>query len=439
MPQDQVPSRTIQPLRSRAFVANKITRALPNQVATAEKEKEVRAKSPDPRRKVEDLTEGHWYTWVLAWLKATFGHWTKHALPPLSGAPNSAIYSLPDKCLIGIAADWGSGTTPAIRVAEGIRSLDPDVTIHMGDVYFAGEAEEYRDIFVGNPPETDGSWPRGKRQPQGPNDALPSYALNGNHEMYSGGFGYFDGALKALRQKTSYFALENQHWRIVALDTGYTTPRNGVAQLFTDLLFRMSNGLTDENVNWLKQHVFADPQDKRPVILLSHHQPFSAFERDYPKLVGQVGEYLDRVVLWFWGHEHKLALFAAAPVSGSKFKVRGRCIGHGGMPSAPKFSPTRDPGRKYLVVTPVEGRGLPDESASKTVYSYCGWITLNLEGPELRVRYYEEDPNQSPAEPLLEEVWTTDDGGACKGRIEGSLNQTSLVVRSPHSLADLVQ
>ena len=443
MAQDQEPPGSVQPLRSRDYVARKKTRALPNSVATAEAEQQVRAQVPAARRKVEDLSEIHWYTYAWAWLKATFGHWTKHPLPPLSAAPNSALYRLPDQCRIGIASDWGSGTAPAIRVAEGMRSLEPDFTLHLGDVYFAGEVDEYQKIFIGNPPGIGAAWPRGKNQPQDPADARSTYVLNGNHEMYSGGFGYFDTAFKYLDQKTSYFALENQHWRIVALDTGYTTPRNGLTQLFTDLLFRLSNGLTDDNVDWLKKHIFGDPQDKRPVILLSHHQPFSAYERDYPKLVKQVGEFLDRVVLWFWGHEHKLALFAPTPVRGFESKVRGRCIGHGGIPERPKFSPTKNKAGDYLVVTPVEGRVVPDPTDK--LYAYCGWITLDLDGAELRVRYYEEDPTQvtvpftPPVGPLLEEVWTTDGNGTCSGRIEGSINQDSLTVRAPHTLDELVR
>jgi hypothetical protein len=48
--------------------------------------------------------------------------------------------------------------------------------------------------------------------------------------MYARGYAYFDRMLPRLGpitngkthgQKASYFCLENQHWRIIALDTGY--------------------------------------------------------------------------------------------------------------------------------------------------------------------------------------------------------------------------
>ena len=53
-----------------------------------------------------------------------------------------------------------------------------------------------------------------------------AFALNGNHEMYALGYGYFDHILPKLGvrgsprgQRASYFCLENDHWRIIALDT----------------------------------------------------------------------------------------------------------------------------------------------------------------------------------------------------------------------------
>ncbi len=48
-----------------------------------------------------------------------------------------------------------------------------------------------------------------------------SRTLNSNHEMYSGGFGYFDMALPAMHQDASYFALQNTNWLFVGLDTAY--------------------------------------------------------------------------------------------------------------------------------------------------------------------------------------------------------------------------
>ena len=78
----------------------------------------------------------------------------------------------------------------------------------MGDVYYAGTVKEFRQYFLGSD-----DWPR---------RTVATYLLNAHHEMYSGGEGYFGVALSAISQETSYFCLENAHWQIVAVDTGYS-------------------------------------------------------------------------------------------------------------------------------------------------------------------------------------------------------------------------
>ena len=76
--------------------------------------------------------------------------------------------------------------------------------------------------------------------------------------------------------------------------------------------------------------MFADPGDRRPVILLSHYQWFSAFDSESRRVGSQLAPYLDRVLLWFWGHEHRFAGYAPFGFNGRL--MRARCIGHGGMP-----------------------------------------------------------------------------------------------------------
>ena len=60
--------------------------------------------------------------------------------------------------------------------------------------------------------------------------------MNGNHEMYALGKAYFKIMLQTLGmrepstgqvrpQKASFFCLENEHWRIIGLDTGYNSVR----------------------------------------------------------------------------------------------------------------------------------------------------------------------------------------------------------------------
>jgi hypothetical protein len=111
----------------------------------------------------------------------------RHAFP----AGDGPVIAIADELSIALAGDFGTGNfgtaadpSPAIKIANNvIPALTPDLTIHLGDVYYAGSSEEETDHLVK-------LWPSGG----GPGTA---FTLNSNHEMYSGGNAYFDVALKS--------------------------------------------------------------------------------------------------------------------------------------------------------------------------------------------------------------------------------------------------
>src|SRR5207253_1416416 len=115
--------------------------------------------------------------------------------------PASIEFPLDEKCTIAIVGDWGGGNEAAQAVAKQIALLKPKYVIHLGDVYYAGTEKEVRDRFLRY-------WPT----PAGPG---LSFALNSNHEMYSGGYAYFDLTLHTFKQPASYFTLSNKHWRFI--------------------------------------------------------------------------------------------------------------------------------------------------------------------------------------------------------------------------------
>src|SRR5439155_9589200 len=78
--------------------------------------------------------------------------------------------------------------------------------VHLGDVYYAGTQDEVENRFLS-------LWPR--------RVGAINRAANSNHEMYSGGYGYFDQTLRRFGQSSSVFALQNDHWLLVGLDTAY--------------------------------------------------------------------------------------------------------------------------------------------------------------------------------------------------------------------------
>ncbi len=221
----------------------------------------------------------------------------------------------------------------------------PHYTVHLGDVYYMGEIGEIEENCLGQGMRgyKGVSWPKG---------SSGSFALMGNHEMYSGGQAYCGEFLakmglfnndKTIRepQRASYFCLETDHWLVLGLDTGYhsggvpiLTPipgLNSIPSLNVDARF------DDKMMDWLRRTINAvQPADKppKPVLLLTHHQPVSSFEHAFTKPAEQLAQvgFLDgQEFVWLYGHEHRLTIYNKLTVAKS-MTVYPRCIGHGGMP-----------------------------------------------------------------------------------------------------------
>ncbi len=100
--------------------------------------------------------------------------------------------------------------------------------------------------------------------------------------------------------------------------------------------------LEDDEVDW---HCERIREFEGRTILLSHHQPFSAFsvigKRDEkgrlsptnPDLIKALYAFQaeGRIAAWFWGHEHTFTIYK--PFANLD---RGRCIGHGAVPVSVK-------------------------------------------------------------------------------------------------------
>jgi hypothetical protein len=206
---------------------------------------------------------------------------------------------LADDAKIAVFGDWGTGLYGAPVITQSIKKLPRcDVVIHLGDTYYSGANDEIDKRLVGD-------WPT---RPT----ATVMRALNGNHEMYSGGQGYFRALRSFFKQSSSCFALQNAHWLLVGLDTAYK-----------------DFDLEARQVDWLNRLVQA--AGTRRLILMSHHQPFSQLDDQGPNLQAALGDLLQkqRITAWFWGHEHRLVVYDPHPLWG----VKGRCVGHGGFPA----------------------------------------------------------------------------------------------------------
>lgn len=271
---------------------------------------------------------------------------------------------LANNARIILFGDWGSGLPRARRIADRIweQLNDPEAerlqkhVIHLGDVYYGGEAREYRENFLG-------PWP----VPLGARN-VGSYTLNGNHDMMPGGHAYYGTALKDSRFSwqggSSMFVLANDHWQFLGLDTAYE-----------------DGGLHGGQAGWIQRMRRAHPG--RRTVLLSHHQLFSAYEPGAATLRRKIRPVLEEqeVDAWFWGHEHRCLAYRNH--EGVRF---ASCVGHAGIPEyLIKQSPAPASGLVYEY-RKVYGTGWQP-------WNTFGFVVLDVDGPRIRIRYIDEDAN----------------------------------------------
>ena len=327
-----------------------------------------------------------WSEWFRYYIKNRIGPRHKFNFYP-RGAADRGIYPLVSAhgaCTVrmALAGDWGSGTDEARKVGMRIAAAQPDFTIHLGDVYYVGSMSEINEHFLGiDDPHNDFTpcaWPLG---------AVGSFALNGNHEMYARGDAYFELLLPQMglwtprvRQHASFFCLENDDWRVIALDTAY----NSIGRPIIENILRPTGRLEDALVEWLRDDVKLGARgDHRGIVLLSHHQYYSAFDEWYLKPAQQLAELIKRPVVWFWGHEHRMIVYGAHSFGGG-ITAHGRCLGHGGMP-VERFNPDRPLRHRECPPLFVDNRPFPNDEGIDVGYN--GYGIVDFEGRELKVDY----------------------------------------------------
>ena len=306
-----------------------------------------------------------------------------------------AQYDLAQRARIVLLADWGTGTPRARKLGALARERLKEAgnverhLIHLGDVYYCGLPDEYHSRFLDDWPALAG---------------VVSWNLNGNHDMYSGGHGYFDTISHgpfAQQQGTSCFRLSNDHWQFIALDTAYA-----------------DNDLYDAQLPWLEQWVgdqapgsAGDPGPR--TVLLSHHQLGSALAqrsvgagiRDKTAKVRNTG----RIHAWFWGHEHRCFVYerylgVTCPV----------CLGNGGVPEL--LSPELTLASTFGWITGLWSEiaalfkrrvkppqilyepTTPDVDDDGLKWAKLGFVVLDLDGPVGTAVYVDEEGRQKAIE-----------------------------------------
>jgi hypothetical protein len=286
------------------------------------------------------------------------------------------VFSLDANTKLAIIGDWGTGGDVAINLLKEVAKFSPDVLLHLGDVYYAGTQFEAQTNFLDI-----------CRNVLGDNARL--FSMCGNHDMYSGGGGYY-WLVDQIRQQASYFCLQNANWQFLAMDTGHND--NDPFTVATNMTRLVQDGAWHEE-DWLLDKI--NLAGNKKTVLLSHHQLFSPF--------GSVGNanggpsaynlnlrttfqaVMSKIAWWFWGHEHTLAIFD--PYMNLQ---RGRCVGASAVPvftnqqSYSNAAGLQTYGGAPLPTWNIQGQ-LGNNGQS---YNNC-FAIMTLTGPSATVDYYQ--------------------------------------------------
>ncbi len=312
--------------------------------------------------------------------------------PYPAGAPQPI--QLPANAKVALLADWGGDNPAARHIASVTVKQKPNIAIHLGDIYYGGIESECESFLQ--------LWPF-QTNIQHPEIGVPpgsSFALNGNHEMYSGGESYFNLVLKAFGQPQPFFCLENKYWRLIGLDTAYNDGRLKPGSANDPL-----TGQWDWLIELLKKN------DGKKNILLTHHQPVSAhaaefhdsqpLRDDIAALLATEGVNPDAIFGWFFGHEHRCAIYKDGEI-----QFNARLIGNGCIPHQVQTENEADAG-----CTPFEkvNRRQTDPNSGAATSMFVMLIFSDTI-PQLLIEYIDED-NQA---------WGSEVWDATKGRLGGT-------------------
>ena len=307
------------------------------------------------------------------------------------------VVEIPDGARIAMLGDWGTGTQSAITMLRQVKQQQPDILVHLGDVYYSGTADECQRNFRAI---IDDVFDR-------PNHQLPVFNMAGNHDMYSGGQGFYD-LLRVLNpppldQKASFFCLRttNKAWQFLAMDTGL---HDFDPLAVTDVV----TFIDPAEEAWHLRRLNEIKESGGQTILLSHHQLFSAFsaigpeQADgfrspcNPKLLTTFNKFQASapIAAWFWGHEHNLCIYEPYAEL-----AKGRCIGHGAVPVMTSQNPyvTQTDIKNAPALVPATQLGVNDR-----VYAH-GYTMISLDpaGGPAKAQYYS---TTAPETPMYEEM-----------------------------------
>jgi hypothetical protein len=197
--------------------------------------------------------------------------------------------------------------------------------------------------------------------------------------MFSGGTPYIEAVSNNFGQQASAFAFQNEHWLLVGLDSAYEDA-----------------DLVGSQTTWLL-HLVAQAGGRR-LILFTHHQPISQFERPASKMLAKLKPLLEsqKIFAWYWAHEHLCAIYERHPSWG----FLGRCAGHGGCPYFRRELPGGRPDRTQFVRLAPKAQSPaamvldgpnPYMGDVAALYGPHGYLSMELDGAGLIEKVHAAD------------------------------------------------
>lgn len=297
---------------------------------------------------------------------------------------------------IAVFGDWGTGDyddngypSPSSLVGGAIRDLKPDISVHLGDVYYAGTSAQFETRLINN-------FPSGR---------LASYTMNGNHEMFDGANAYFKTALShpvfEKQHHTSYFAVRYNNFVIIGLDTAY----------YDKSPFHLTGTLTDNKQIEFIRSLQITPEQK--IILFTHHNAMTLdgtqineplFSQIFHALGNRYPDY------WYYGHIHNGVIYNNAAKQGEFICTSGlspqiRCFGHASIPIGKACSLTDEQGGMkkgidYFAATPLPN---PNNNLSLSRRVKNGFMMITLDGSQFSEHVYEVSDGEA-----AKCVWTNE-------------------------------
>lgn len=325
--------------------------------------------------------------WFIAFLNlaqtVSYNAWYNGGIFPTSPAP--PVINLqgaqPDTVNIAVLGDWGSGSSTARQLMTQITGLNPDYILHVGDVYYAGtpQTTDPNGSIYFSPGEEmanlNNLWP----------SAYPgkSFTLNSNHEMYSGGNGFFSDALGlssspngsgvfSAQKGSTCFVLQFGGWSLLGLDSAFMSP------LTSALMTGSIGGVYGTQGQWIQGLVKNNTISPDNTIVFTHHNGFADDTTSASPLWAEINGALGAdPYAWYWGHVHNGIVYNA-PITipsvpgqpGLTTNTWARCLGHAALPYGLSGNLSGKAGIAWNANT-------PQPAPSKQLYNGFAILTLS--------------------------------------------------------------